>query len=499
MGSKDIGLVHINGHAADFHVLHAALAFHALEHLVLIQLHAGGDVGVDLIGQAGNLQEAAALARCARAAKLQRVKDLLAGHFDGAGHVAERMHVDDLAIGNIALWNHITDAAAVHERDVRAEQRAVCIGAKVAEVGLTIADDALAGSGVVYHKVNIRLRNNFVEQSFELAHDLLNVFGRRFILLCVILCRDEARSHRAVRLDDEAAEVSELVAGGGQDHGFAVLVLYRFTRDGAVGMAIEHHVDARGVCDHFAGCPRAALRVDTKVRDRDDIVHTLCLCRIHGSLHGIIKLLAVAAGAEAVNVVPVFILEIRRRGLRDGFRRGNTDESDLLAAEIADRICIEHVLCRVALDVHKVAGKILELCFSRQFLNTAHAVIELVVAVNRIVITDLVHDVDEVPAGGKRADRFALDRVAAVHKGNVRRDGFHVRLVGGNARIAHVAHSSIVCCLLFNGTVHVVGVKDHDVPRFHFAFGKRGRHKRQRERESQKQCQQFLHEFPSFG
>ena len=492
MGSKDIGLVHINGHAADFHVLHAALAFHALEHLVLIQLHAGGDVGVDLIGQAGNLQEAAALARCARAAKLQRVKDLLAGHFDGAGHVAERMHGDDLAIRNVARRDTCTDAAAVHERDVRVEQRAVCIGAKVAEVGLTIADHAFGGFRVVHRKCNIRLRNDCVKQFSVLLIDRRNVCVHRHILLCVIRCRDEARGHRAVRLDDEAAEVPELVAGGGQDHVFVVLVLYRFTRDGAVGMAVKHHVDARGVCDHFAGCPRAALRVDAKVRDRDDIVHTLCLCRIHGSLHGIIKLLAVAAGAEAVNVVPVFILEIRRRGLRDGFRRGDADKSDLLAAdEIADRICIEHGLCRVALDVHKVAGKILELFFcSRQFLNTAHAVIELVVAVNRIVITDLVHDVDEVPAFGKRADRFALDRIAAVHKGNVRRDGFHVRLVGGNARIAHVP---------VNGTVHVVGVKDHDVPRFHFAFGKRGRHKRQRERESQKQCQQFLHEFPSFG
>ena len=494
MGSKDIGLVHINGRAADFHVLHAALTFHALEHLVLIQLHAGGDVGVDLIGQAGNLQEAAALARCARAAKLQRVKDLLAGHFNGAGHVAERVHGDDLAVGNVARRDICTDAAAVHERDVRVEQGAVCIGAKVAEVRLLIADHAFAGCRVLHRKCNIRLRNDFVERSFVLQLDLRNVCVHRHILLCVIRCRDEARGHRAVRLDDEAAEVPELVAGGGQDHVFVVLVLYRFTRDGAVGMAVKHHVDARGVCDHFAGCPRAALRVDAKVRDRDDIVHTLCLCRIHGSLHGIIKLLAVAAGAEAVNVVPVFILEIRRRGLRDGFRRGDADESDLLAAEIADRICIEHGLCRVALDVLKVAGKILERCFSRQFLNAAHAVIELVVAVNRIVIAARVHDVDEVPAGGKRADRFSLDRIAAVHKGNVRRDGFHVRLVGGNARIAHV-----LIHVLVNGTVHVVGVKDHDVPRFHFAFGKRGRHKRQRERESQKQCQQFLHEFPSFG
>ena len=62
MGGEGVGLVDVEGLTADHDVGNTVRAVD-LDELGLIVLHHGaGDVGVDGVGQAGDLQEAAALA-----------------------------------------------------------------------------------------------------------------------------------------------------------------------------------------------------------------------------------------------------------------------------------------------------------------------------------------------------------------------------------------------------------------------------------------------------
>ena len=309
------------------------------------------------------------------------------------------MYRNDLPIGNIAFWNRRTDTAAVHECDVRAEQCAVCISTKVAKVALLVADDAVACLRIIHHKVDVRLGNYLFKQSFILFLDILHISIGIFILGCILFGGDEACGHRTIRLDDEAAKVTELIAGGRKDDILSVLILHKFLRNRAVRVAVEHHVNAGGVCNYILGTPRAALRIHAKMGNGDDIIRTHRFCRVHSRLHRVIQILAIVAGAEAVDVVPVLILEIRRGGFGDRFRRGDADKRHLLAAEFLNRISVRNGLCRVACNIHEVAGKILEVCILGQFLQPIHAVIEFVVAIHSIVIAGFVHDVNKVPAG----------------------------------------------------------------------------------------------------
>ena len=75
------------------------------------------------------------------------------------------------------------------------------------------------------------------------------------------------------------------------------------------------------------------------------------------------------------------------------------------------------------------------------------------IADGRHAVADLIHDVDDVFAGGDGADCVALDGVAAVDHDHVIA-GFLVRLfIGDKTRIADV---------IVDSAVNVVGVQDGD-------------------------------------
>ena len=125
------------------------------------------DVAVDLIAQAGDLQEAAGLAGHRAGAPLQRVQDLLAGDLDHAHGVAEGMDLEDIVEGDVARVDVDADAAAVDKGDIRAGLVAVGVRAQVAQVGLGAADHA-DGLAVGVHLLGV------VDGQIHLAggHDL---------------------------------------------------------------------------------------------------------------------------------------------------------------------------------------------------------------------------------------------------------------------------------------------------------------------------------------
>ena len=104
MGGEGVGLVDVEGLTADHDVRHTVRAVD-LDELGLIVLHHGaGNVRIDGVGQAGNLQEAAALAGIGRGAELQSVLDLLTGDLNEAClvEVTGQQIKDALELGSAA-------------------------------------------------------------------------------------------------------------------------------------------------------------------------------------------------------------------------------------------------------------------------------------------------------------------------------------------------------------------------------------------------------------
>ena len=411
MGSEGIGLADVEGLTADHDVGHTVRAVD-LDELGLIVLHHGaGDIGVDGVGQAGNLQEAAALAGIGRGAELQSVLDLLTGDLNKACLVAEGMDLDDIAVGDVADLDVVAHAAAVDEGDVSAQQDAVGVRAQVAEVGLGIADRALAVRAVD-GQLHAGLGNDLLLQGVELIGDAGNVsLGIRILLNrgeVNVLVRDGA-----VGLDGQLADVGELGAGLLKDNLLAGLILDRFG-EGGVGVAVDEGVKAGGVGNDFLAHPRGGLLVDAEMAEADDIIGARGLGRVDGLLHRLVEVSAVIALAEAIDVIAVGILEVGGGGLGKGLRRADADKRDLHALDLEHLISVEVGLAVLAGEVCGDIGILRQILGNVQEL--VHAIVELMIAGNGSIVLEVVHDVNDVLALGERADDISLNVVARIHE-----------------------------------------------------------------------------------
>ena len=482
MGGEGVGLggvdrlVGVGGLVQDLNVLHAARAFHGDEGALVVRLDGGFHGGVDGVLHAGDLQEAAHLAdgvidlvavlidglgnilgHRVAGGHFQRIEDLLTGGFHDAGHVAIGMDLDDLIVGDVACGDVGADAAAVDDGDVSAQRDAVSIGAQVAEVRLAVADGAGRALGVLGGEVNVRVGDDLVQQGLELCDDLVDDFLRLGVLFDLTVA-DELAVDLAVGADGQLAEVVQLRARGGENDVLAVLALDDLLRDGAVGMAVEHGVQAGGVGDDVRGAPRLGGLVDTEVCDGHDVVGAVLLRGVNGLLHGVVQVLTVVALGEGIDVVAVLVLEVGGRGLHEALRGADADDGDLLAAEGLDGIGL-HTVDGGAVQSGKVAGQVLILCGRDDGVEQLiHAVVKLMVAERGIVIAGGIHDLDDGFAVRQGGDGLALDGVARIDQQAVR--GLEVVAVPGDLLIRQRGG--------FAGAagdvrVNIVGVEDHDV------------------------------------
>ena len=470
MGSEGIGLADVEGLTADHDVRHTVRAVD-LDELGLIVLHHGaGNVRIDGVGQAGNLQEAAALAGIGRGAELQSVLDLLTGDLNEAGLVAEGMDLDNIAVGDVADLDVVAHAAAVDEGDVSAQQDAVGVRAQVAEVGLGIADRALAVRAVD-GQLHAGLGNDLLLQGVELIGDGLDI-GRR---LGVGLDRVQVNilvGDGAVGLNDDLADVGELGAGLLKDDLLAGLILDRFG-EGGVGVTVDEGVKAGGVGNDFLAHPGGGLLVDAEMAEADDIIGARGLGRVDGLLHRIVEVSAVIALAEAIDVVAVGVLEVGRGGLGKGLRRADADERDLHALDFKDLIGVEVGLAVLAGEVGGDVGILRQILGNVQEL--VHAIVELMVAGNGSIVLEVVHDVDDVLALGERADHAALNMVARVNE--------QIRALVQRCDLG----------ILLVVTVNIVGVQNGDVLLGGGGIDRHGKGKDHRHR--QQQGQKLAHSF----
>ena len=348
------------------------------------------DVGVDVVGQAGDLEEAAALSGAhVTGAPFQSIQDLLTGDGLQAGDVAEGVDVLAGLVGDIAGDGLVAHAAAVHDGNVNVEAHVVeqvvqRVGSEVAGVGLFLADE----SGAVFVVVEGQggVADDLAEHAVDRVHPLVLQRGDRGV--GAVVARDQLGAERVLReVDGHLADRAEVAAGLGQNDLILAGVLYELLLDGAMGVAVDEGVQAGGVGDQVFRGPGLGGDVVAQVAQRDDIVGAFGLGRVDRGLHGGVQVSAGHTAGDAVDVVAGLILEVRGRGLREGFGRGDADKGDLLAFDLEDLVGVEDVRALDAVGfMIEVRGNVRELRPADGVHRAFHAVVELVVAERRQIV-----------------------------------------------------------------------------------------------------------------
>ena len=442
----------------DLYVLHAVgiQTGRADPHLAVVQRHVGRQRGVDLILEAGYLQEAAVLAGADAGAHLQGVQDLLAADLHQAGRVAVGMHTQNVLKGDLARGDIRAHAAAVHKRNVGVQHVPIAVRAQVAQVRLGAAHRAGARVGILCGQRELGVGHDLLQQALILSLDAGDV-RRRVGVVLHLLGRGQQLDLHAVVRDDQHAHVGKLGAGLAVEHRLAVLVVDGGV-DLAVAVAVDKRVHAAHVGDDLGRGPGAGLGVDAAVAHDDDVIRAFVSRRVYRRLRGFIHALAGGVLAEAVDVLAILVLEVGRGGLGDGLRRAHADEGDRLAVHLKELVGVQHGRGGLAVHVvHEVRGDVREL--SRRYIlkELRHGVVELVVAGHRHVVAHVVHDLDEVGALAQGADGAALHVVAGVRQEHGVASGLQGLLQVDQAGVAPA---------VLNAAVHVVGEQnDHAVLR----------------------------------
>ena len=190
-------------------------------------------------------------------------------------------------------------------------------------------------------------------------------------------------------------------------------------------MAVDEGVQTGGVGDHFSRSPGAGGGIDTQVAQGDDVIGTVSLGLVNGGLHIGIQGFAIHAAGDPVDIVAVFILEVFRGGLGEGFRRGDAHKGYFHAVgQRTNHIRRQYEITASAVGIHtiEVAGDIrnapivLAIGHSQCAL---HAVVELMVAQRGHVIAGCGHQTHNGGALIHSAVSGALDMVTGVHQQHI--------------------------------------------------------------------------------
>ena len=117
---------------------------------------------------------------------------------------------------------------------------------------------------------------------------------------------------------------------------------------------------------------------------------------VNGRLNLCVQALAALILAESIHIGSIFILEIGWCRFREALRRACPHKRNLHITECEHFIRSKYgISCS---QIHKVTGIISAVQLARKLQKTVHSVIKLVVARNREIIADLVHDIDQIAA-----------------------------------------------------------------------------------------------------
>ena len=428
-------------------------------HALLILLGGVFHGGVDLVGNAGYLEETAAL--CVAhipGAPFQSVQNLLTGNGLQARHIAEGVDFLTGLVADVPGDSLVPDAAAVHNGHIHIQTHVVKqvvegIGGKVAGVGLLRADQAVAvlvvviegqlGGANLHAQLLIHLGNpvvlNFLHSSVG-AVKLRNQLGGNGTVFGA---------------DDHAADGTQVLTGLGQHHFLAGLVLYHPGFHGAVAVAVDKGIQSGDMGNDLGAGPGAGGSIQAQVTQGDDLGSPCCLGCVDSLLHIGVQLCAIGTAGNAVDVVAVFILEVSRGGLGEGLGSGDTDNGYLLIPHLKNLVAVQHILSTLAVRLMvEVAGEVRERCPALEVLAAFHAVVKLVVAQGSGIITCRIHQIDDGLALVQRTVSGALGVVAGVHQQHMLILLLHGGLQSSYGVVAHIP---------IDIGVHIVGVENYNV------------------------------------
>ena len=130
----------------------------------------------------------------------------------------------------------------------------------------------------------------------------------------------------------------------------------------------------------------------------DHIISSLVAGGISGFLHTFIKSGSVLILLETVNEFPVFILEIFRCGGSDRLRRADSDECNSLSAGLHHFVRFKNGFS--GSQILKVTGQVGKRRFLHKRQELIHSVIKFVVSGYGEVVTDLIHNINDIFALG---------------------------------------------------------------------------------------------------
>ena len=338
---------------------------------------------------------------------------LFGADHDAAQSVVVRQHADDVAIGDIACVDVVTDTAAVLHTDVGFQGIAIGICHDIAGIRLLSANDPLVVR-VAHHEgvvgVGDLLGGNFLYLLFDVVGD-----GRDLCVLeIIVLALDKFGDETAVGGDDELADIEELGARLGDGDLTAVEILHLHAFEDLMGVTVEHNIDATGVVDEEMRADTHRLGRFTHMREQHHIVGSI--------LTGIIDSLL----DEFIEGFRLQVIEQDTIGIVEGV----TLEDHRLRGAGAHK---GHLLVTILMDdVRGIDGRLLTclkeigtdnggINLHEQLSQTRHTIVELVVAQREGVVVHQFHDIGDVLAFGDGSRGVALQEVATTDSTDIGR------------------------------------------------------------------------------
>ena len=351
--------------------------------------------------------------------EFEHVQYLLSAH-PGFGYgVAEREHHKEIVEAEVPFREGFSDGAAAYEGEIRPHTLSYGVGAEIPErrflephqsrTALVRIDEcAFVGAGASGSLKGVA--GAYV--LFQLQHRSVgNAAGGK---------RDQCRMQFPGWADCQFAYVLEGVARRSHQNPASLAVFQDFPGNDAVRMSVEHDVESRRGCHQGPGV-YLVQRVHTQVGETYHIVRS-CPARLFG---GLFRYFGELAGAERIDIVAPFVLEVARGRGHEAVGRGYAHECHFHRAEFLNDVWLVH-RCGFAPFI-EIAHAYHGIEAVAQFPQALHSVVEFVVAQCHHVVAGGVHQFYYISPFGHRAKTAALHEVACRDEAAVRRRGMQGR------------------------------------------------------------------------
>ena len=245
-------------------------------------------LGVEGEAQSGYLWEVAVEHGSHRRTAREHGLYLLTTDGNASQGVVVGQHADDVAIGDVASADVVTDATTVLHTDVSLHGMAVGIGHDVAGIGLHATNLHLVV--LVGHLEGIVAMSYLLRRDgFHQLADAVGDGAYTGVFVGDFLGFEKVCRHTTVRSDEQFTDVGKLGTGLCDNNVATVEILDGHTLENFVGMAIEHDIDATRIVDEQMGIEAQRLGGLTDMGEQHHIVSALAASFVDGLLDELVE------------------------------------------------------------------------------------------------------------------------------------------------------------------------------------------------------------------